>query len=98
MAPSIEQPDIICSSLIFNNGATGYAIVNDRLSALELAITLDIGHDGWANVVTLSNNHNRSLFTSRFHLFKNTEVWKHHKNAFKPHFKIKILVLEDELL
>ena len=98
MAPSIEQPDIICSSLIFNNGATGYAIVNDRLSALELAITLGMGHDGWVNVVTLSNIHDSSLFTSHFHLFKNTEVRKLHKNAFKPHFKIKILVLESELL
>ena len=50
-------------------GATVYAIVNDRLSALELAITPGVGHDGWANVVTLSNIHERSLFTSRFQLF-----------------------------
>ena len=56
------------------NGATLYAIVNDRLSALELAITPDMGHDGWANDVTLSNIHERSLFTSRFHLYKNTKV------------------------
>ena len=62
------------AQLIVNNGATVYAIVNDQLSALELAITQDMGHDGWANDVTLSNIHMRSLFTSRFHLYKNTEV------------------------
>ena len=50
------------------------AIVNDQFSALELAITPDMGHDGWANVVTLSNIRERSLFTSRFHLYKNTKV------------------------
>ena len=55
-------------------GATVYAIVNDRLSALEIAITPDMGHDGWANDVTLSNIHHRSLFTSHFHLYKNTKV------------------------
>ena len=33
-----------------------------------------MGHDGWANVITLSNIHERSLFTSRFHLYKNTKV------------------------
>ena len=49
--------------LIVNNGATVYAIVNDRLSALELAITADMGHDGWASDVALSNIHERSLFT-----------------------------------
>ena len=54
--------------------ATFYAIVNDRLSALEIAITPNMSHDGWANVVTLSNIHERSLFTSRLHLYKNTEV------------------------
>ena len=48
------------------------AIVNDQLSALELAP--DIGHEGWANVVTLSNIHECSLLTSRFHLHKNTGV------------------------
>ena len=37
----------------YNNGATVYAIVNDRLSVLELATTPDVGHDGWANEVTL---------------------------------------------
>ena len=58
---------------IVNNGATIYAIVNDRLSVLELAITPDMGHDGWANDVTLSNIHERSLFTSRFHLYKKTK-------------------------
>ena len=46
--------------------ATVYAIVNDRLSSLEIDITPDIGNDGWANDVTLSNIHARSLFTSRF--------------------------------
>ena len=50
------------------------ATVNNHLSALELAITPDMGHDGWASVVTLSNIHERSLFTSRFHLYKNTKV------------------------
>ena len=76
-----------------NNGATVYKIVNDRLAAFELAITPDVGHDGWASDVTLSNIHERSLFTSRFHLYKNIKVWKQHKNAFEPHFKIRILVL-----
>ena len=33
------------------------AIVNDRLSAFELARTPNMGHDGRANDVTLSNNH-----------------------------------------
>ena len=33
------------------------AIVNDQLSALELAITPHMGYDGWDNVVTLSNIH-----------------------------------------
>ena len=56
------------------NGATIYAIINDRLSAFELAITRDMGHDGWANDVTLSNIHERSLFTLRFHLYKDTKV------------------------
>ena len=55
-------------------GATVYAIVNDRLSALELAKTPDMGHDGWANDVTLNNIHEHSLFTSRFHFYKNTKV------------------------
>ena len=41
-------------------------IVNDRLSTLELAITPDMGHYGWANDVTLSNIHERSLFTIAF--------------------------------
>ena len=50
------------------------AIVNDRLSALQLAIAPDMGHDGWANDVTLSNIHERYLFTSRFHLYENTKV------------------------
>ena len=50
------------------------AIVNDRMSALEPAITRVMGHDGWANDVMLSNVHEHSLFTSRFHLYKNTKV------------------------
>ena len=50
------------------------AIVNDRLGALEPAITPDMGHDEWASVVTLSNTHERSVFTSRFHLHKNTKL------------------------
>ena len=50
-----------------------YAIVNDRLSALELAITPDMGH-GWASDVALSNIHERSSLTSRFLLYKNTKV------------------------
>ena len=44
------------------NGATVYAIVNDRLSAFELAITPNMGHDGWASDVALSNIHERSLY------------------------------------
>ena len=59
---------------IVNNGASVYAIVRDLLTALELAITPDMGHDGWASDVTLSNIHERSLFTSHFHLYKNTKV------------------------
>ena len=55
-------------------GSTVYAIVNDRLSALELAITPDMGHDGWASDVALSTIHERSLITRRFHLYKNTKV------------------------
>ena len=52
------------------------AIVNNQLNALGLAIdiTPDMGHDRWANDVTLRNIHERSLFTSRFHLYKNTKV------------------------
>ena len=38
-------------------------IVKDQSSAFELAITPDMGHDGWANVVTLSNIHECSLLT-----------------------------------
>ena len=41
---------------------------------LELAITLDMGHDGWANDITLSNIHECSLITRPFHLNKNTKV------------------------
>ena len=48
----------------FSFDATIYAIVNDRLSALELVITPDMGHDGWAS----------DLITRRFHLYKNTKV------------------------
>ena len=50
------------------------AIVDERLSALELAIAPDIGHGGWANDVTQSSNHELFLFTSSFHLYKNTKV------------------------
>ena len=50
------------------------AIVNDRLSALQLAITPDMGHDWWASDFALSNLHERSLITRRFHLYKNTKV------------------------
>ena len=42
------------------------AIVNVQLSALELAITPNMGH-GWASDVALSNIHERHLFTSLFH-------------------------------
>ena len=62
------------AQLIVNNGTTVYkAIVNDRLRALELAITPDMGH-GWASDVALSNIHERSSLTSRFLLYKNTKV------------------------
>ena len=59
---------------IANNCIDYSAIVNDRLSALELARTPDMGHDEWASVVMLSNIHERSLFTSRLHLYKNTQA------------------------
>ena len=49
-----------------------YAIVNDRLSALELAITPDMGH-GWASDVALSNIQKHSSLTSHFLLYKNTK-------------------------
>ena len=61
------------------------AIVNDQLSALELAITLNMGHDGWANDVTLSNIHERSLFTSRFHLYKNANFKSKYGNTIRMH-------------
>ena len=48
---------IICAQSI----ATVYAIVGDRLSALELARTPDMGHNGWANDVTLSHIHDRAF-------------------------------------
>ena len=73
MKMSIVGDSVIRKKAQFN-GATVYAIVNNRLSALKLAITPDMGHDGWANDVTLSNIHECSLFTSRFHLYKNTKV------------------------
>ena len=60
-------------SIVYNS-ATVYAIVNDILSALELAMTPDMGHDGWTSDVTLSHIYERSLFTSRFHLHRNTKV------------------------
>ena len=40
-----------------NNCIDCSAIVNDRLSALELVITADMGHDGWASDIALSNIH-----------------------------------------
>ena len=52
---------IICAQSIVSNGATVYAIVGDRLSALELARTPDMGHNGWANDVTLSHIHDRAF-------------------------------------
>ena len=48
-------------------------LVNDRLSALELAITPDMGH-GWASDVALSNIHERYSLISRFLLYKNKKV------------------------
>ena len=67
-------PYLLLCSYILVNEIDCSAIVNDRLSALELALTPDMGHDGWANVVTLSNIHGCSLFTSHFHLYKNTNA------------------------
>ena len=49
------------------------AIVNDQLSALELAITPDMGH-GWASDAAHSNIHERYLFTLLFNLYKKTKV------------------------
>ena len=49
------------------------AIVDDHLSALELAITPDMGH-GWASDIAHSNIHERYLFTLLFNLYKNTKV------------------------
>ena len=51
-----------------------HVLFNDQLSALELVITPDMGHDGWANDVKLRNIRERFLSTSRFHLYKNTKV------------------------
>ena len=65
---------IVVFPYIVNNSATVYAIVNDRLSALELAITPHMGHDRWARDVALSNIRERSLITRRFYLYKNTKV------------------------
>ena len=62
-----------CIQLIVKWHYSLYAIVNDQLSALELAITPDMGH-GWASDVALSNIHERSSLTSRFLLYKNTKV------------------------
>ena len=50
-----------------------YAIVIDRLSAVKLAITPDMGH-GWASDVALSNIHERYSLTLRFLLYKNKKV------------------------
>ena len=52
--------------------ALQFSIVNDRLSVLEPYITQDMGHNGWAIDVTLSNIHEHYLFKSHFHLYKNT--------------------------
>ena len=72
---------------------SSHVLFNDRLSALELAKTLDMGH-GWASDVTLSNIHERSSLTSRFVYIRiQKSVLKHHNNAFEAHFKIRILVL-----
>ena len=60
----------ISTQSIVNNCIDRSAIVNDQLSVLELAITPDMGHDGWANDVTLRNIHEHSFFTSLFHLYK----------------------------
>ena len=54
-------------------GCSLYAIVNDRLSALELAITPDMGH-GWTGDVALSNIHERYSLTSPFLVYKNKKV------------------------
>ena len=57
-----------------------------------------MGHGGWVNDIMLSNIHERSLLTSRFHLYKNTKVsMVHNKNAFEPHFKIRILVVKTNI-
>ena len=42
-------------------------------SALELAITPDMGH-GWVSDVAHSNIHERYLFTLLFDLYKNSKV------------------------
>ena len=64
----------ILTQSIANNCIVCSAIVNDRLCTFGLAITPDMGHDGWATDVTLSNIHERSLFTSRSHLYENIKV------------------------
>ena len=43
----------------------------------------------WAYDVTLINIHVRSLFMSSFH---SNLIKKYPKNAFEPHFEIRILV------
>ena len=65
---------MIISNSFVSNSIDCSAIVDDRLIVLELAITPDMGHDGWANDVTLSNIYGRSMFTLHFHLYKNTKV------------------------
>ena len=69
-----SSPGLPRGSPLHYRCTTVYAIANDWLSALDLAITLDMGHDGWANDVTLSSIHELSLFTLHFHLYKNTKV------------------------
>ena len=70
------------------------AIVNDQLSALELAITPDMGHGGGA-VTSRTVTFMSVICLHCFLIYIRTqkEVWIHYKNAFEPHFKIRILVL-----
>ena len=51
---SIKVKHILASQNTLPNCIDCSAIDNDGLSSLELAITPAMGHDGWANVVTLS--------------------------------------------
>ena len=65
--PYLSYSLVIASSNALNRSHIDCsAIVNDQLSALELAITPNMGH-GWASDVALSNIHERYLFTWLFH-------------------------------